>query len=132
MKQEWMTALVVIGTIIFGMSCGFGWYLFYIILKDILMAFPVNWLIKYAPPNTDKTTNPLTTNTEVVAFYTKTGFVAEFPEGGTGKDWKDYAIENTCAGIATNVYTDASFKFAGQTGTNAHPPCYWPTLIARS
>ena len=72
------------------------------------MLFPVNWMEPYAPPNTDKYTNPLVTNTEVVALYTASGYINAFPIGGT-KDWRDYAVENTCAGIDTTVYTDPSF-----------------------
>ena len=65
-----MTAIVVIFSIVSGVFVGFNWYFWYIILKEIIQLFPVNFIEAYAPFNTVATTNnPLTTNTTVIAWW---------------------------------------------------------------
>ena len=95
MKQEWMTAMVVISSIVWGIFVGFNWYFWYIVLKEIIMLFPANMMAAYKPPNTTKLDNPLVLNEAVIDLYTVSGFIAAFPIGGA-KDWRDYAVDNIC------------------------------------
>ena len=80
MKQEWMTAIAIVLSIISGVAVSFAYYLFYIVLKEIIQVFPVNILEAYAPHGTlATTTNLLTTNTTVMAFYNTMGWVTKWP-----------------------------------------------------
>ena len=36
MKQEWMTAIIIIFSIMSGLFVSFNWYLWYIVLKEII------------------------------------------------------------------------------------------------
>ena len=65
-----MTAIVIVFSIFSGVVVSFGYYLAYIVLKEIIQLFPVNMIEAYAPPNTTGTVgNLLTTNATVIAFY---------------------------------------------------------------
>ena len=80
MKQEWMTAIIIIFSIVSGVFVSVNWYFWYIVLKEIIQLFPVNMMEAYAPANTTPTVdNPLTTNATVMAFYTTMGWVTKFP-----------------------------------------------------
>ena len=71
-----MTAIVVVFSIFSGVAVSFGYYLAYIVVKEIIQLFPVNLLEAYSPPNTTGTVgNPLTTNATVMTFYNTMGWV---------------------------------------------------------
>ena len=119
-----MTALVVIFSITSGIFVSFNWYFWYIILKEIIQLFPVNFIEAYAPFNTLPTTNnPLTTNAAVLAFWTSVGWTTKFPS-----TYQTLAAASHCAGSPTATATDnTSFNMDAN-----RPPCYWPKMKART